>query len=106
MLLRHWGWRPCVQLTSLSALSSFCVRGLATSHIGTSSPSSTKLDDIMKMDTLMDKSPDEVEDIWLKVRRCAAPLQACPVCAMQLRTESGDGCLRIAMNFRCRAVSP
>lgn len=102
MLMRHTGW----QLTSLSALSGFWVRGLATSHIGTSSPSATKLDDIMKLDALMDKSPEEVEEIWMKVRRCAAPLQGCPVCAMQLRTGSGSASVMIARKFRCRAVSP
>ena len=43
---------------------------LCTRHIsglGTTLPSPKKLDDIMKLDTLADKSPEDVEVLWMQV---------------------------------------
>ncbi len=79
-MLLGMGRRAGVQLTSLSVLARSCMRGFATTHIGTSSPSPTKLDEIMKVDALMDKTPEEVEEIWMKVCGCWAHLRgACVV---------------------------
>ena len=33
-------------------------------------PSPKNLDDILKLDTLADKTPEEIEAIWMEVRAC------------------------------------
>mmetsp|Transcript_5943 Transcript_5943/g.17010 ORF Transcript_5943/g.17010 Transcript_5943/m.17010 type:complete len:221 (+) Transcript_5943:212-874(+) len=64
MLLQCLGRKPPLQLHSLAAWSALYTRGFATNHIGTSSASPSKLDEIMKVDALIDKTPEEVQDIW------------------------------------------
>lgn len=74
MLLQCLGRKPPLQLHSLAAWSALYTRGFATNHIGTSSASPSKLDEIMKVDALIDKTPEEVQDIWTNV--CAHPPHA------------------------------
>lgn len=57
--------RAVPQLTSLVHLASGS-HMFATSHIGMSSPSPSKLDEVVKLDTLLHKSPAEVEEIWMR----------------------------------------
>ena len=55
---------------ALQPLSELCCRAFSaagTTHLGTSMPSPQSLDDILKVDQLRNKTPQEIEDIWLKV---------------------------------------
>lgn len=60
------GWpqalQPLAQLACRAAAASFS----AQSHLGTSMPAPQSLDEIMKLDQLRDRTPEEVEDIWMQ----------------------------------------
>lgn len=68
------GWPPALQpLAQLACRAAAAAAGAAaasfstTSHLGTSMPAPASLDEIMKVDQLHGKSPQEVEDIWMQV---------------------------------------
>lgn len=49
------------------------------SGLGTTMPSPKSLDDILKLDTLADKSPEEIEAIWMQVPACQWQQLAAPM---------------------------
>ena len=78
-LARIPGWPPALQpLARLACCAGTAAAAAAfsTSHLGTSMPAPQSLDEIMKVDQLQGRTPDEVEDIWMQ----ACDLPPCFVC--------------------------
>ena len=75
-----------------SSLGPWCSRLI--SGLGTTMPSPKNLDDILKLDTLADKSPEEIEAIWMEVLAClqlpAAPF-ATVLTVRKPQMQSGPG---------------
>jgi hypothetical protein len=70
-LVRIAGWPPALQpLAHLAcrAATAASAAAFSTTHLGTSMPAPQSLNDIMKVDQLQGKTPDEVEDIWMQVQ--------------------------------------
>lgn len=69
--LRIPGWPPALQpLAQLACrAASAAAASFSTSHLGTSMPAPSPLDEIMKVEQLHGKTPQEIEDIWMQVRQ-------------------------------------
>lgn len=77
------------QFTSLTSIATGS-RAFATTHLGTSSPSPTKLDDVLKLDTLVNKSAAEIEQIWMQVRLCNLCQSGCNLILVLSRNRQDD----------------
>lgn len=82
------------------SLGPWCSRLI--SGLGRTMPSPKSLDDILKLDTLADKTPEEIEAIWMEVRAClhfySSSQRPSPCCAAA--TEAVAGLIKWYQRYR------
>lgn len=62
------GWPRALQpLAQLACRAAAAASFSTQSYLGTSMPAPQSLDEIMKLDQLRDRTPEDVEDIWMQV---------------------------------------